>query len=482
MMYDDDARLAASCVLGSFIGTDAPEWLLRRVSGGLGGVLLFAGNIVDDEQTRRLCAALHGANDDVVIAIDEEGGDVTRLDAADGSDTPCPAAFAAVDDDRLTRAAYRDLGHRLRTLGIDLTLAPCADINSNPANPIIGVRAFGASADLAARHAAACIDGFRESGTRCCVKHFPGHGDTSADTHLGAATIGASLRDMQDRELVPFAAAIRAGVEAVLTAHIVVPSLDDRPASLSAAWTRYLRDELGFEGVIITDALDMGAIAGDRGSQGVADAAVVALAAGADFLCLGSEFDEASTDLVVTSIRDAMRAGRLDRESLAASAKRIRSLRAHEVATPIESAGGGSAAAQVARRAVAVTGTVPNGPFRIIECRPQPTMACFNVTWGLARHLTDLDWPIQLVEAGDQVEVATDLPIVVVIRDATVHAWQHKVVERCAAARADTTVVELGWPALMPPAASTSIVSHGAARSSTRAVAALLTQSLTKEA
>ena len=144
----DDRRLAAACLLGSFVGTEAPPWVLRAVNEGLGGVLLFAQNIVDDAQVAALCSELRSARSDVVIAIDEEGGDVTRLDADLGSDTPCAAAFGYVDDVELTAEAYESLGHRVQRLGIDLVLAPVADINSNPRNPIIGVRSFGASADL----------------------------------------------------------------------------------------------------------------------------------------------------------------------------------------------------------------------------------------------------------------------------------------------------------------------------------------------
>jgi len=145
-------------------------------------VLLFAQNVVDDEQVSDLCAALRSAREDVVIAIDEEGGDVTRLDAARGSDTPAAAAFGFVDEPSLTSAAFAALGRRIHGLGIDVTLAPCADINSNPRNPIIGVRSFGATAGVVSRHVAAAVEGFRRGGVATCVKHFPGHGDTVADT------------------------------------------------------------------------------------------------------------------------------------------------------------------------------------------------------------------------------------------------------------------------------------------------------------
>ena len=146
-----------------------------RVRDGLGGVLLFAQNVVDDAQVAALCAQLRDARADVVIAIDEEGGDVTRLDAArrQRHAVPCRVRRSSTTSSSTTDA-FTDLGHRLRSVGIDLTLAPCADINSNPRNPIIGVRSFGTTADVVARHVAAAIDGFHRGGVSVCAKHFPG--------------------------------------------------------------------------------------------------------------------------------------------------------------------------------------------------------------------------------------------------------------------------------------------------------------------
>ena len=160
----------------------------------------------------------------------------------------------------LTNDAYAELGSRVRGLGIDLTLAPVADINSNPRNPIIGVRSFGTTPAGVTRHVVASIAGFHRGGVSVCAKHFPGHGDTSEDTHLGGARLSAPMDTLSRRELVPFAASIEAGVDAILTAHIVADALDESPASVSAAWTDHLRD-MGFDGVIITDALDMEALA-----------------------------------------------------------------------------------------------------------------------------------------------------------------------------------------------------------------------------
>ena len=482
MSYDRDSRLAAACVMGSFDGTTVPRWLVERIAEGLGGVCLFAQNVIDDGQVMAMCATMHTARSGVVIAVDEEGGDVTRLDAADGSETPCPAAFGAVDDPELTRRAFRSLGARLARLGIDLSLAPCADINSNDRNPIIGVRSFGATAELASRHTAACIAGFGEGGIGSCVKHFPGHGDTVADTHLGAARVEASLAQMEVRELVPFRDAIAAGVDAVLTAHIIAPCLDDRPVSLSPRWTAYLRDELGYDGVVITDALDMGAVAGDRGARGVADAAVEALAAGADLLCLGSNFDAEQTDLVVATLADAIRAGRLDRTALGQSAARVAKIRRHSSADGSAPAIDATAGAEVARRAIVVDGDIPAGLGTIVECRPQPSMASFNVTWGLARHLAAEGWQAHTVKSAPIDAAVIDTAafdsgaVVIVVRDLDVHPWQGDVIDRLAATGRATVVVELGWPSSVRPAADCYIITHGAALASTRAVADLLSQ------
>ncbi len=380
-----------------------------------------------------------------------------------------------MDDPELTRLAYRSLGERLAGLGIDLSLAPCADINSNDRNPIIGVRSFGSTAEVASRHTAACVQGFRDGGAGTAVKHFPGHGDTVADTHLGGARVEASLPEMEARELVPFRAAIEAGVDAVLTAHIVAPCVDDRPASLSARWTGYLRTELNFDGVVITDALDMAAVAGTRGAHGVADAAVEALAAGADFLCLGSNFDASEIDLVVSTVAEAIGDGRLDRADLEQSVRRIAKLRRHHQVTSLSPADL-SAAAEVSHRAIDVDGEVPFGLHAIIECRPKPSMASFNVTWGLARHLTSEGWRTQAIDhAGDTAWTPTDDDgVVIVVRDLDVHSWQRDVVAQQSTIRHPVVVVELGWPSTVAPAADCYIVSHGAARASTQAVADLL--------
>jgi beta-N-acetylhexosaminidase len=440
--------------------------------------------VVDDSQVAVLCQQLRDARDDVVIAIDEEGGDVTRLDAARGSDTPSPAAFGYVDDVRLTTDAYAALGRRVRNVGIDLTLAPCADINSNPRNPIIGVRSFGVTAEVVSRHVVAAIEGFHAGGVSVCAKHFPGHGDTSADTHLGPARVSARMTTLTERELAPFTAAIGAGVDSILTAHLVADAVDVLPVSLSALWTEHLRTVMGFDGVIITDALDMDAVAEGRGIAGVTDAAVRALQAGADFLCLGSNFDDAMTTTVIDRVAAAVDEAHLKRDSLERSIERIALLRRP---APAPTASGthvdGAAATLVAERAVVIDGQLPSGPFAVVECRPRGSMACFNVTWGIAGALRERGWPTASITASDPIEpacaavldMAGEMPIVVVVRDRCVHPWQAAVIDVLVAARpGSVAVVELGWPSDRPSGSAASVVTHGAARSSAQAVLDLL--------
>ena len=474
-MITDDRRLAAGCLLGSFVGTDAPPWLIESIRAGLGGVLLFAQNVVADEQVARLCAQLRSARPDVIIAVDEEGGDVTRLDARSASETPCPAAFGYVDDVQLTEQAYAELGHRVRSLGIDVTLAPCADINSNPQNPIIGVRSFGETADLVSRHVTAAVAGFRRGGVTVCVKHFPGHGDTSDDTHLGTARISASMPTLTARELVPFTAAIEAGAEGVLTAHLVADALDDEPVSLSAPWTTLLRETMRFDGVIVTDALDMDGVAAGRGIAGVADAAVRALRAGADFLCLGSNFDEAMTSTVIEAVLLELEHGTTTRSQLELSHKRIASLRADR---PAPGSMPSDAASRVAEGAIAVNGELPMGPFAVLECRPRLSMASFNVSWGIAAELGQRGWPTMLIHETDDLDarcaefiaIAGTLPILIVVRDAAVHQWQRDVIDRRLIAGRAAVIAEMGWPTAWRPTSAAYIVTHGAARISAQAL------------
>ncbi len=228
----DLRRLALGTLLASFPGADVPSWMWRAADGGLGGVCLYGSN--RDADVAAVAAALHAVRPELVVALDEEGGDVTRLEAAVGSSVPGNAALGAIDDETLTRAVGRALGDLLRATGVDLDLAPCADANSDPANPVIGVRSFGADADQVAVHTAAFVAGLQAAGVAACVKHFPGHGETAVDSHLALPTVATTAEVLRWRELVPFRAAIDVGVQAVMPGHLLVPALDpDGPATVS---------------------------------------------------------------------------------------------------------------------------------------------------------------------------------------------------------------------------------------------------------
>src|ERR1700730_2466685 len=273
-----------ACLLARFPGTRPPDGLRRWLDDGLGGVLLFAENITDPAQLRTLVADLRAHNPDVLIAADEEGGIITRVEARTGSSYPGNGALGAAGDPRLQRRVAASIGAMLAAAGINLDLAPTADVDSNPANPVIGVRSFGADPGQVAAHTAAFTSGIESNLVAACAKHFPGHGRAEADSHVALPVVGASLRELREGDLVPFRAAIEAGVRSVMTAHVVFPAVDRVPATISARFlTGLLREELGFTGVIITDALVMAAIGDGEAS---AEGAVRSLAAGADLLCL----------------------------------------------------------------------------------------------------------------------------------------------------------------------------------------------------
>jgi beta-N-acetylhexosaminidase len=279
--------LALRVLLPSFPGTTLSADVLRLLEEGLGGLCLFGSNTSDGpDAVSAYAARVRSASPVAVVAVDEEGGDVTRLHVPDGSPVLGPLALGAAGDLALTRAVGRAIGLELAAVGITLDLGPVADVSSNPRNPVIGTRSFGSSASDAAAHVAAWTLGLQSAGVAACAKHFPGHGDTAEDSHLSLPVLDVDLPELIARELVPFAAAIEAGAAAVMTSHVVVPALDpELPATLSPAILGLLRDRLGFTGVIVSDALDM---AGASATRGIPAAAVLSIAAGADLLCLGA--------------------------------------------------------------------------------------------------------------------------------------------------------------------------------------------------
>ncbi|MGH3313453.1 MAG: glycoside hydrolase family 3 protein, partial [Streptomyces sp.] len=324
-------RDALAVLQPGFTGTSAPDWLLRQLGEGLASVALFGRNITSPEQLAQLTAQLRRVRPEVVVAADEEGGDVTRLEARTGSSFPGNLALGHVDDPVLTRAVAHELGRRLAACGVNLNWAPSADVNSNPDNPVIGVRSFGDDPELVARHTAAYIEGLQEAGVAACVKHFPGHGDTAVDSHHSLPRIDADLGTLHARELVPFRAAIAAGSKGVMSAHILLPALDATlPGTLSpAALTGLLRAPegdggLGHPGLIVTDGMEMRAI---TGAYGLERGSVLALAAGADAICVGGGLaDEATVLRLRDALVRAVHDGELTEQRLADAAARVRAL------------------------------------------------------------------------------------------------------------------------------------------------------------
>ncbi|GGR99642.1 hydrolase [Streptomyces aureoverticillatus] len=304
--------------------TEAPDWLRRRIADGLGAVVLFGRNIVDQGQVAALTASLRAENPDLIVAIDEEAGDVTRMEAWTGASRPGNLALGAVDDVDLTESVARDIGRELHAAGVSLNYAPSADVNSNPLNPVIGVRSFGARSDVVSRHTAAWIRGLQSAGVAACAKHFPGHGDASVDPHFGLPQVTGTAAEIARTALPPFIAATEAGVRAIMTAHLLVPAYDPAlPATLSPRILNdLLRGELGFDGMVVTDGIEMGAVT-DR--YGIDGATVRAVAGGVDAVCVGGDSAEQSTvELLAGALVKAVLDGRLPEERLAEASGRVR--------------------------------------------------------------------------------------------------------------------------------------------------------------
>ena len=473
-------RDAGTVLQMAFVGTKAPDWVLRALDdGALGGVVPFARNLQSPEQIAALCAQLRAANPEVLIALDEEGGDVTRLEVGGGSSYPGNLALGKADDVALTEAVARSIGRDLTTLGVNFNYGPCVDVNANPDNPVIGTRSFGADSDLVARHSAAYVRGVQSQGVIGCAKHFPGHGDTAGDSHLGLPLIEYD-EDSERLHLAPFRAAIDAGAKAIMTAHILFPRRDaEVPATMShAILTGLLREELGYQGLIVTDGIDMGAISG---RYGVAEGTVRAIAAGCDAICWGgSKADETTYRYLRNALVWAVREGRLSPERLREAAERSRtaaswSLAATAAAAVSTAEVDRSVGLAAARRAITARGELR--PFtaapHVVEFSPLVSIAVDTATpWGLAEPLAELVpgttsariaaptahvetiglMQSHVVDQDAEVDIATQLaaadgrPLVLAVRDLHRNPWMRRAVESVRTKRPDAVVVEFGLP------------------------------------
>lgn len=323
-MSDQLDRDAAGALIVGFTGTTAPDDLRRAVANGLGAVILFTRNVTDADQVAALTAALRAERSDLLIAIDHEGGEFSHLSPANPWPLASPRSLGELDDVELTRASARDAAATLARLGIDLMLAPSVDVNSNPANPVISTRSFGTTAEVVSRHGVAFLQGVRDAGIAGCPKHFPGHGDVAVDSHLALPRVDRPIADVAAVELAPFVATIAAGADVIMSAHIVFSAYDDQPATLSRRLlTGLLREELGFTGVITTDALEMQAITATRSIE---EAAVASIQAGADLAMIA--IGEADPQALTARLVEAVGNGTLEAGRLAEAAGRVRELAA----------------------------------------------------------------------------------------------------------------------------------------------------------
>jgi beta-N-acetylhexosaminidase len=317
------ARDIGQLLIGSFPGTTLPKDLRALAKEfDLGGVILFSRNVEVPEQVAELAGAAEalGRTMPAWVSIDQEGGRVARLKEP-FTRWPPMAVLGRAKSDALAERFGRALARELRAVGITLDYAPVLDIHTNPKNPVIGDRALAERADEVARLGSAIIRALQSEGVAACGKHFPGHGDTSTDSHLELPLVEHPPDRLRAVEFEPFRAAIREQVAFIMTAHVLVPALDERrPATLSPAVVqRLLREELGYEGVILSDDLEMKAVSA---LTPVPVAAVQAIQAGCDgvLVCSGDVDLQAAT---LEALVKAVESGDISRARLDDSMKRL---------------------------------------------------------------------------------------------------------------------------------------------------------------
>ncbi|MEH0424103.1 beta-N-acetylhexosaminidase [Streptomyces sp. B21-083] len=482
------------CLVAGFDGTaGVPDTLKRLIERGLGGVILFTRNVRDADQVRRLTDELRALRPDLLVAIDNEGGGIGHLVAAGAPEVPGSYALGVVDDPDLTARCADALAGHLASLGITVSYAPVADLQHHPGNPIVRTRSFGAEPELAARHLRAWITATEARGVASCAKHFPGHGGTVTDSHHEMAVDRRSYDEIR-ADVEPFRAAVAAGVPMLMSAHVVYPALDpERPATLSRRILGdLLRHDLGFDGVLVSDALEMKAIA-DR--YGEAAGARLALAAGADQVIVAVP-DLTTTlacrDAVIGALRDGMLAEERVREA-AGRVRRLADRYAGAMGEGVVAPWDADAGLKAARRAVrggsagsGVGGAVSAGAVSagrgayVVDLFPPPHPA---LNWGgedLLSEVRALD-PTASGMALNEVPVdpramvegvlrwAAGVPLVVATSDAGLYPWQRELREALVAGRGDAVVVETGLPDR-----AAALCSYGRGRVNLRALAEVL--------
>lgn len=441
--FTDIDRLILSTFSPGFGGAVVPEWIKPWLENGLGSVTLFASNTPNFETASNLISEIRSYNPDVLIAIDEEGGDVTRLFVREGSRYPTPALLGQCDDEDLTFRSYSSMGAILKSLGVDITYAPVADVVAYENNPIVGVRSFGMSSDVVNRHVLRAVQGLQSSGVSACVKHFPGHGAVLEDSHHDLPRIKLSKNDYERVHIEPFKNAIASGVSAVMIGHLIAECLDPNlPASLSSKILRdYLRSELGFKGLIVTDALDMGAIGGPTK---IHESALNALTAGADLLCFSGMGDQ--SQFVVNSfewIQSAFNRGEISEDSFIESSQRIGEIRVKNLeSTKVEQ----NIDYKELISGFEVLGDVElsSSAINLVEIGTKPTIAAGDVSWGIHRELRSVGITCE-IHASDAENLASK-KLVVAFRDAYRDGPLLATLNRLNQRFPDAIFIDMGWP------------------------------------
>lgn len=313
---------------------ELPDYKLQHVNKTIlavnkdypvGGMILYAHNIVDEAQLGEFIAEIRTLNGSPLLAIDEEGGRIARIANNGNFDVPKYESMAAIAESGDPSEAYKaafTIGSYVKEYGFDIDYAPVADVNTNPENIVIGPRAFSDDPETAAEFVVSYLNGLDSAGVIGTLKHFPGHGDVKTDTHSGYAETNKTWEEMLECEMIPFKAGIEAGAQMIMTAHIAAPKVtgDDLPATLSSVILQdKLRGELGFKGIIVTDAMDMGAITTQFGN---AEAAIKSIQAGVDVVLCSKDFTQ-----VFDAVVNAVEKGDIKESRIDESVKRILALK-----------------------------------------------------------------------------------------------------------------------------------------------------------
>ncbi len=464
----------------------------------IGGVILFARNVESPEQVARLTnelqkTALESGHTGLFIAIDQEGGRVARLTESTGfTEFPSAMALTATCDPENTRRMGAAMAAEMRAVGINVDFAPDLDVNNNPSNPVIGTRSFGSDPAKVAEYGTAFGRGLQENGVLAFGKHFPGHGDTGVDSHIDLPQVPHDRVRLDEVELVPFRAAIQADLAGIMSAHVTFPAIDRTPglaATLSRpVLTGLLREELGYDGLIATDSLEMGALASKGYPAPVA--AALAFAAGADVLLFNR--DHAMHKEAFANLVRAVRERKVSEGQLAASVQRILNAKAKfGLLTPAlveDPARAGESTARSEHRALALelagkAITLLKDDSSLLPLKPgEPVLV---IETPAAKGLGSLLGATTIEINNDPDENAIDavlsiMPdahkVIVAITDASFYPGQVKLVTELLARNPNVVIVSVRSPydILLLPGAPTVLAAYGSNLPTLRAVADVL--------